>query len=74
VFLERGTHVYEITYRTTRQLGFFDDFDELYWNATGNGWTFAIDRAAAIVHLPQGAAIKQHAASYGPAGRPRFPW
>ncbi len=68
VFLERGTHVYEITYRTTRQLGFFDDFDELYWNATGNGWTFAIDRAAAIVHLPQGAAIKQHAAYTGPQG------
>jgi len=68
VFLERGTHVYEITYRTTRQLGFFEDFDELYWNATGNGWTFAIDRAVAIVHLPHGAEIKQHAAYTGPQG------
>lgn len=68
VFLSRGAHVYEITYRTTRQLGFFEDFDELYWNATGNGWTFAIDRAVAIVRLPPGAEIKQHAAYTGPQG------
>ncbi len=68
VFLSRGPHVYEIAYRTTRQLGFFADFDELYWNATGNGWTFAIDKAVAIVHLPPGAEIKQHAAYTGPQG------
>ncbi|MGQ0483918.1 MAG: DUF2207 domain-containing protein [Hyphomicrobiales bacterium] len=68
VFLSRGPHAYEIVYRTTRQLGFFEDFDELYWNATGNGWTFAIDKAVAIVHLPPGAEIKQHAAYTGPQG------
>ena len=39
VFLDPGIHVYEIQYRTTRQLGFFADYDELYWNVTGNGWT-----------------------------------
>jgi len=68
VFLPRGPHVYEIVYRTTRQLGFFADFDELYWNATGNGWDFAIDKAVAIVRLPQGSQIKQHAAYTGPQG------
>ncbi len=68
VFLSRGPHAYEIVYRTTRQLGFFADFDELYWNATGNGWNFAIDKAVAIVHLPPGAEIKQHAAYTGPQG------
>ena len=41
-----GIHVYEITYRTTRQIGFFENYDELYWNVTGNGWTFAIDGRA----------------------------
>ncbi len=66
VFLSRGPHAYEIVYRTTRQLGFFADFDELYWNATGNGWDFAIDKAVAIVHLPPGSQIKQHAAYTGP--------
>jgi uncharacterized membrane protein YgcG len=60
VFLEYGLHSYQITYRTTRQLGFFEDFDELYWNATGNGWTFPIFAATAIVRLPPGGRIREH--------------
>lgn len=55
-FLEPGRYTYRITYTTNRQLGFFDDFDELYWNVTGNGWTFPIDRVSAVVRLPEGAA------------------
>ena len=52
VFLEPGFYEYRLSYRTTRQLGFFDDFDELYWNVTGNGWAFGIDQASATVTLP----------------------
>jgi len=52
VYLDRGEHSYAITYRTDRQLGFFDDHDELYWNVTGNGWGFPIDAASADVYLP----------------------
>jgi uncharacterized membrane protein YgcG len=52
VLLRPGEYAYEITYRTNRQLGFFDDHDELYWNVTGNGWDFPIDRASAVVSLP----------------------
>ena len=63
VFLEPGLHTYKIDYRTTRQLGFFADHDELYWNVTGNGWTFPIEQATAIVRLPQGAEIKQELSS-----------
>ena len=51
--LPRGQHMYRISYRTGRQLGFFDQHDELYWNVTGNGWSFVIDRASARVRLPQ---------------------
>lgn len=47
-----GPHTYRFTYRTADQLGFFADHDELYWNATGNGWAFPIDRATATVVLP----------------------
>ena len=47
-----GEHTYVISYSTTRQLGFFADHDELFWNATGNGWAFPIDHAYAVVHLP----------------------
>ncbi len=50
--LAHGEHTYVFTYRTHRQLGFFSDYDELYWNVTGNGWTLPIDQAEATVHLP----------------------
>ncbi|MFZ0967043.1 MAG: DUF2207 domain-containing protein [Candidatus Acidiferrales bacterium] len=50
--LPNGEHIYTITYTTSRQLGFFADHDELFWNATGNGWAFLIERASATVHLP----------------------
>ncbi len=43
---------YTLHYRTNRQLGFFADHDELYWNVTGLGWSFPIDSAAARVTLP----------------------
>lgn len=50
--LSAGVYDYSIRYQTNRQLGFFDDFDELYWNVTGNGWGFPIDRASVRVELP----------------------
>jgi len=46
-----GNHDYAIKYRTSRQIGFFADFDELYWNATGTGWNFWIDSAEARISL-----------------------
>jgi hypothetical protein len=52
VLLRPGTHTYRIRYRTTRQIGFLADRDELYWNVTGNDWAFAIDHAEARVRLP----------------------
>jgi uncharacterized membrane protein YgcG len=68
VFIPRGPHTYTIRYRTTRQVGFFEKFDELYWNATGNGWNFYIDSAEARITLPQGAIIGQNALYTGPQG------
>ncbi|HEY2235756.1 MAG TPA: DUF2207 domain-containing protein [Candidatus Angelobacter sp.] len=50
--LPPGTHSYQFAYRTNRQLGFFGDHDELYWNVTGNAWKFPIDVATATVLLP----------------------
>ena len=47
-----GDHTYEITYRTDRQIGFYQDRDELYWNVTGNGWDFPIEHASARITLP----------------------
>ncbi len=53
-YLTPGDYTYTITYRTDRQLGFFSEHDELYWNVTGNGWDFPIDHAGARIHLPGG--------------------
>jgi hypothetical protein len=66
--LSEGDHDYEIRYRTTRQIGFFADHDELYWNATGNGWPFAIDLAEARIHLPEAVRFIQTAFYTGPQG------
>ena len=68
VFLRSGQYTYTIRYRVDRELGFFKDFDELYWNVTGNGWTFAIDRAEAYIELPAGAKILKSAAYTGYQG------
>ena len=48
-----GDYEYTLIYRTSRQLGFFEDHDELYWNVTGMGWSFVIEKASARVELPQ---------------------
>ena len=58
VNLSPGEHLYTLSYSTNRQLGFFPDHDELYWNATGNGWDFPIENASAVVELPGNAAQK----------------
>ena len=52
VLVPSGEHTYTVVYKTTRQLGFFRDHDELYWNVTGNGWEFLIQKASASVVLP----------------------
>lgn len=50
--LSPGEHSYSIRYKTNRQIGYFEDHDELYWNVTGNGWAFRILTAGATVTLP----------------------
>jgi uncharacterized membrane protein YgcG len=52
--LPPGEHTYTLAYDTDRQLGFFKDHDELYWNVTGNGWKFPIEKVEAMVLLPRG--------------------
>jgi uncharacterized membrane protein len=57
VFLTSGDYRYSITYETDHQLKMLKDFDELYWNVTGNGWSFRIDSAMCTVILPKGASL-----------------
>jgi uncharacterized membrane protein YgcG len=68
--LKPGEHTYVFTYTSDRQLGFFDDHDELFWNVTGNSWEFPIDRASCTVILPGTAwqQITEQLAYTGPQG------
>jgi hypothetical protein len=68
VFLDAGRYTYGITYRTARQIGYFDGYDELYWNVTGNDWDFDIEEATAEVVLPPGAGVLATAAYTGRQG------
>lgn len=63
-----GTYDYTLVFKTTRQIGFFDGFDELYYNAIGGDWNFSIEKASVKVRLPEGAEIIQKAAWSGYAG------
>ncbi len=71
VFLDPGNYEYTIQYRMSDQVRFFDQYDELYWNVTGNEWMFTIDEASATVTLPNASVISQHHAysgAYGDSG------
>ncbi|RUM39457.1 MAG: hypothetical protein DSY70_05740, partial [Desulfobulbus sp.] len=56
-FVDRGVHTYILHYITNRQLGFFPDHDELFWNVTGNGWDFAIEQARVTIVIPESGEI-----------------
>ncbi len=66
--LDTGEHRYVVRYQTTRQIGRFSDYDELYWNATGTGWAFPIDVADARIRLPVAVKLGQRAVYTGPQG------
>ncbi|HET7931978.1 MAG TPA: DUF2207 domain-containing protein [Rhodanobacteraceae bacterium] len=51
-YLPRGEHAFTLHYRVTREIGFFHDHDELYWNVNGTGWTLPIEKISATVRLP----------------------
>ena len=68
VELSPGDYTYELVYETDHQIGFFKTHDELYWNVTGNGWIFPINRVAASVTLPDGAEPNHLEAYTGPQG------
>ena len=40
------SHTYEITYTVDRVFLYFDDYDEFYWNVTGDEWEVPIDHTS----------------------------
>lgn len=65
---QRGLYTYEIRYKARDVVRGFDDFDEVYWNVTGNGWDFPISNASAEIRLPLNVKVLQKAAYVGFSG------
>lgn len=59
VLIDHGAHAYAIRYEVTNQIRYFDSYDEIYWNVTGNYWAFPIAHARATIALPPGARVTQ---------------
>lgn len=47
-----GEKVYRIEYEVEHAVGFFGDFDEVYWNALGGLWNVPIEQVSVGVTLP----------------------
>jgi uncharacterized membrane protein len=50
-----GKRTYVVDYGVTGGIKFFEDHDELYWNATGDRWDAPIQTASLTVILPDGS-------------------
>lgn len=68
VFLKPGTYTYTIRYHVKDQIGFYEDYDEIYWNAVGTENQVSTDKAIAEVVLPKGVDMIQQAAYVGARG------
>ena len=57
-----------IRYHVANALRFFEDYDELYWNVTGDEWEVPIERVDAGFTLPEGVENVRAAAFTGGYG------
>lgn len=56
--LIEGTHIYKISYTISKSIGYYDSYDEFYWNVTGDAWEVPIYRVTASVVFPNNIDIK----------------
>ena len=66
--LAQGTYIYTIRYHVNNAVNFLKDQDEIYWNVTGNHWTFPIVSTTAEVWTPGGAKVLKYAGFTGELG------
>lgn len=68
VILSPGVYTYELKYLASNQIGFFEEYDELYWNVIGADWSFPIQDYSVTLHLPGEADYLQGACYTGRPG------
>ncbi len=63
-YLSKGRHVFALKYEITNVVGFFEEQDELTWNAVGPGWN-GIKESFCVVLPPEGTEFTQYKAWLG---------
>ncbi len=63
-----GEKTYVVSYTATNAVSFFDEYDEIYWNATGNNWSFGINAVTAQVSVPGSGYVRQESCYVGVKG------
>ena len=51
-YISQGVHTYTFKYNYTGAINFRKNYDEIYWNVTGNDWDFPIDKAKVQIFFP----------------------
>jgi uncharacterized membrane protein len=54
-----GQHEYQISYRVNGAIASYEDFDEFYWNVTGDEWSVPIENARLVLKAPPGILTDQ---------------
>ena len=70
--LSRGVHTFELIYAAVGWVAFHSDFDELFWNVTGEAWAWPIDAASFRLILPGGTKperLSAYTGRYGDRGQ-----
>ncbi len=49
----QGVNYYQIVYSVKNTIRFYDSYDQLYWNLTGNFWELNIDKSFASIIFPE---------------------
>lgn len=68
VLIPKGVHDYEISYKTKGVVKFLDNYDEIYWNVTGNNWDFKIGEVEAKLILPNNVDVIKNLCFTGAKG------
>lgn len=66
--LVTGIKEYNISYRVLGAISYFKEFDEIYWNVSGNDWSVPIEKVEARVLLPNNATPINTYCYYGYKG------
>lgn len=67
-YIPKGQNIYQLHWQSANHIRGFSDYDELYFNAIGNGWQFPIEQAQVTLVLPNSVKAIQSVGYYGQSG------